>query len=978
MKNKENTITMTKSRKKRQQDKHFRVEVRDRHGIYDAVAEGLKRDIKDLGIGAVKEVEYIQVYTLVGAIPKKDLETIGRELLADKVSQEYRLGGFKLQRSGSLHVVEVAYNPGVMDPVVDSTMKAIRDMGISAVETLHTAKKYVFTGQLDHVQVNAIADKLLYNKLIQHVVTHEEGEKHLKPYTFRRVEVRMSGLDDKALLKMSRNRQLYLNLEEMKTIQAYFRKIKREPTDCELETLAQTWSEHCKHKTMMGSVRYNGKLIKNLLKETVVKVTRDLAKPWCVSVFKDNAGVIRFDSKNNICFKVETHNHPSALEPYGGAGTGIGGVIRDPMGTGLGAKPILNTDIFCFGIPDAPMSSVPRGALHPKRVFKGVVSGVRDYGNKMGIPTVNGAVCFDERYTGNPLVFCGNVGIMPKDCSFKKVSPGDLIVAVGGRTGRDGIHGATFSSAELTHESESISATAVQIGNPITEKKMADTLIKARDLGLYEAITDCGAGGFSSAVGEMGENTGAEVDLEKAPLKYSGLEPWEIWVSEAQERMVLAVKPAKLKKLMAIFGSENVEATVIGRFTKDKKLRLKYKGRVVADMDMDFVHNGLPRLTRKAVWKAPKEDKNALPPPAKDLKMDLRKVLSSWNVCSKEWIIRQYDHEVQGGSVLKPLTGVDNDGPADASLNRPVLDSYRGIALSNGINPFYGDIDPYWMAASAIDEALRQIVAVGGDPDRTAILDNFCWGNTDKPEQLGGLVRAAKACYDMARVFGTPFISGKDSLNNEFNTGKGTVSIPPTLLISAISVVDDVRRTVSSDIKEDGGLIYIVGQTFQEMGGSRYLLEKGIKGGIVPRVDPARSSAIMKKVAAAIRSGIIRSAHDCSEGGFAVAMAEMLFAGGLGADVSLANMPRDAEITRDDVLLFSESNSRFILEVRPEARETFERTMKDVPFGFIGRVVDTSELMVRGIDGDKVLSCGIAELKNSWKKPITKVMHEES
>ncbi|MGD2278987.1 MAG: phosphoribosylformylglycinamidine synthase subunit PurL, partial [Candidatus Omnitrophota bacterium] len=817
--------------------KYARIEVKDKKGVYDAVAEGLKRDIKDLGIKTVKDVEYIQVYALQGNITPKDLEIIAGEILADKVSQEYNYrGGFKSAKN--TRAVEIAYNPGVMDPVEMSTMKAIKDMGIRSVRAVSTSKKYIFKGALSQGQLDNITEKLLYNKMIQHVVTHKEERKKLKKYKFEAVEVELISATDRQLKKLSRERQLYLNLEEMKAIRGHFSRIGRNPTDCELETLAQTWSEHCKHKTFMGRVKYNGRLIKNLLKDTVMKVTRELDKPWCVSVFKDNSGVIKFDSKHNICFKVETHNHPSALEPYGGAETGIGGVIRDPLGTGRGSKPILNTDVFCFGIPDMPVSKVPKGALHPKRVMKGVVSGVRDYGNKMGIPTVSGAVCFDERYTGNPLVYCGNVGIMPAKFSHKKVSPGDLIVAVGGRTGRDGIHGATFSSAELTTESETISSTAVQIGNPITEKKMVDTLIKARDEELYDAITDCGAGGFSSAVGEMGEKTGAEVHLEKAPLKYDGLQPWEIWVSEAQERMVLAVKPKNLKRLLGIFEAENVEATVIGKFTNTKKLRLYYKKHLVADLDMEFLHEGLPEVTRKATWKAPKENKKIKRKDPKDLTPTLKKVLSSWNVCSKEWIIRQYDHEVQGGSVLKPLVGVENDGPADASITRPIFTSKKGIALSNGINTRYGDIDPYWMAASVIDEALRQIAAVGGDIDKVAILDNFCWGNTDKPKQLGDLVRASQACYDMAKVYGTPFISGKDSLNNEFNTGKRTISIPPTLLISAIGVIDDVSRTVSSDVKQPGSLLYVLGETRQEMGGSQYYLASKMAGGVVPRVDP--------------------------------------------------------------------------------------------------------------------------------------------
>lgn len=958
---------------------YAKVEVRDKKGIYDAVSEGLKRDILDLGITAVKSVSYIQVYTLRGNFSQRDLSLIASEILSDKISQEYNLsGGFIKKASKGIHIAEVAYNPGVMDPVEESATKAVKDMGIKGVSSITTSKKYVIGGALSKDEIGKITDRLLYNKIIQHVVTSKEEEKHLKPYKFSRVEVDLISASDSTLKRISKEDQLYLSLAEMKAVQDHFRSLGRNPTDCELETLAQTWSEHCKHKTMMGEVLYNGKVIKNLLKETVMKVTRELNKKWCVSVFKDNAGIIKFDSKHNICFKVETHNHPSALEPYGGAETGIGGVIRDPMGTGRGSKPIINTDIFCFGMPDAALSSVPKGALHPKRVLKGVVSGVRDYGNKMGIPTVNGAVCFDERYTGNPLVFCGNVGIMPKEFSSKKVSPGDLIVAVGGKTGRDGIHGATFSSAELTAESETISGTAVQIGNPITEKKMLDTLLKARDEGLYEAITDCGAGGFSSAVGEMGEKTGAEVNLEKAPLKYKGLRPWEIWVSEAQERMVLAVKRSKLKKLMDIFKSENVEAVVIGKFTDTKKLRIFYGKHQVADLDMSFLHDGVPRLRRKAVWKKKKENKNIFPELKKDLTQELFKVLSSWNVCSKEWIIRQYDHEVQGGSVLKPLVGVCNDGPADASVTRPIFSSKKGIALSNGINPAYGDIDPYWMAASVIDEALRQIVAVGGSVEKTAILDNFCWGNTEKPKQLGDLVRASQACYDMAKVYGTPFISGKDSLNNEFNTGKKTVSIPPTLLISAISVIDDVSKTISSDVKRSGSLLYVIGKTYQEMGSSRYLLVNKKTGGVVPRVRAHESLKIMNRLSSSIRRGLILSAHDASEGGLAVCLAEMLFSGGFGAEVSLKSVPIDKSIKRDDAILFSESNSRFIVEVSKLKKKAFEKSMKGVPFGLAGETQENNKMTVKGVKGKIVIKADIDKLKEAWKKPFNKLMHEES
>ncbi len=557
-------------------------------------------------------------------------------------------------------------------------------------------------------------------------------------------------------------------------------------------------------------------------------------------MFVDNAGVIEFDDEHDVCFKVETHNHPSAIEPYGGANTGIGGVIRDPLGTGLGSRPIVNTDVFCFGPPDMAEEDVPPGALHPRRVMKGVVAGVRDYGNRMGIPTVNGAVYFDERYTGNPLVYCGNIGLMGKDSQKRRPDPGDLVVVVGGRTGRDGIHGATFSSIELTSESEEVSSGAVQIGNAITEKKVLDTLLEARERGLYTAITDCGAGGLSSAVGEMGEETGAEAEIQDVPLKYQGLSYTEIWISEAQERMVIAVPPANLDEVMGIFESEDVEATVIGRFTDDHKLTVRYGGNVVAELDMAFMHDGVPRIDETGSWQPP-----ALPDPApdgealagpEDWAAALRAILAAPNVRSKEWIVRQYDHEVQGQTVVKPLVGAANDGPGDASVLTPVLGSTRGIAVACGLNPRYGDIDTYHSAASAIDEALRNITAVGAPIDRTAILDNFCWGNTRRPEQLGTLVRAALACYDCAVGFGVPFISGKDSLNNEFNTGAEVIAIPPTLLISALAVVEDVTKCVTMDLKAPGNAVYLVGTTYPELGGSHYLGLFGLTGSTVPQV----------------------------------------------------------------------------------------------------------------------------------------------
>jgi phosphoribosylformylglycinamidine synthase len=638
------------------------------------------------------------------------------------------------------------------------------------------------------------------------------------------------------------------------------------------------------------------------------------------------------------------------------------------MGTGMGAKPICNTDVFCFAPPDTPAESLPPGVLHPRRVMKGVVSGVRDYGNRMGIPTVNGAVYFDPRYLGNPLVYCGNIGLIPRDMSFKHQQPGDLIVAVGGRTGRDGIHGATFSSSELTSHSETLSGGAVQIGNAITEKMVLDVMLAARDRGLYNAVTDCGAGGFSSAVGEMGEKIGAEVWLERIPLKYEGLSYTEMWISEAQERMVLSVSSEQWEALSALCASEGVEATVIGQFVPTGRLVLKYAGQQVADLAMAFLHDGRPPVVREAVYAAPPTVSQTLPSMC-DCTASLLKILGSLNVSSKEWVIRQYDHEVQGGSVIKPLVGVANDGPGDAAVLRPVLTSRRGIVVSCGMNPCYGEFDTYWMAASAIDEAVRNCVAVGADPNRIAILDNFCWGTTDRPETLGSLVRAALACYDMATVLGTPFVSGKDSLNNEFRPlgAKEPISIPPSLLISALGQMNDVSHSVSMDLKEAGNLIYIVGTTKDELGGSHFALVEGLSGGEVPKVDAKQAKATFLAVHKAIYTGLVRACHDLSEGGLAVAAAEMAFAGGLGAKISLAKMPGDDSMSRVS-LLFSESNTRFLCEVRRENASAFETALSGIPHARIGDVTASGELEIIG--ETPLVQADLKTLKEAWQKPL--------
>ncbi|MFU8796509.1 MAG: phosphoribosylformylglycinamidine synthase subunit PurL [Dehalococcoidia bacterium] len=949
----------------------YRVEVAVKDGLRDPRGEALHKDILDLGISGVERARVSDVYVIEGGLGEDDLERICDQLLADPVVDKYSYDISDTRHlPQSYRLVEVAYNPGVIDPVEESVRKGIRDLGITAVNSVKTARRYLLRGDISEDAFQSICYRLLVNRVIQHVVTGSEAASvPSTQYEFVLNRVDLLSAGDSELMKMGGSR-LSLNLSEMKQIRDYFAGQGRNPTDIELETLAQTWSEHCVHKTFRAKIKLGQLTINNLLKSTIVKATEELNKPWCLSVFKDNSGVIDFDGSNAICFKVETHNHPSALEPYGGAATGIGGVIRDVLGTGLGAKPIMNTDVFCFGPPDFPYERLPEGVLHPRRIFRGVRAGVADYANRLGIPTLNGAVLFDERYVGNPLVFCGTVGLLPIGMSrMGRQEPGDLVVLVGGRTGRDGIHGVTFASAELTTESESVSASSVQIGNPIMEKKVIDVLMKARDLGLYRRITDCGGGGLSSAVGEMAAETGVIVHLERVPLKYAGLSYREIWLSESQERMVLAVPPNHVEELLAVCRGGDVEATVIGEFTDDRRLQLFYEGNSVGDMDMSFLHEGIPQIEREAVWEQPHHPEPDFPQPA-DLGPDLLRILGSWNVCSKEWVIRQYDHEVQGGSVLKPLVGECSDGPGDAAIIRPVLDSDRGIVVSNGINPKYGDIDPYWMAASAIEEALRQIVAVGGNLERVALLDNFCWGNPDKPDRLGALVRAAQGCYDAAVVYETPFISGKDSLYNEYETGSHSICIPHTLLISAVSVMEDVKRAVSMDCKQRGDRIYVVGTTWNELGGSHYYSIHGYTGNNVPKVNPAKGKRLMDALSSAIEQGLVLSCHDCSEGGIGVAAAEMAFSGGLGLELRLEQVPLGEPMSRDDYVLFSESNTRFLVEVSPENSSAFESAMTGVHCAAIGRVKEGENLEVFGLSGRVVVAIPLEELKEAWQRPL--------
>ncbi|MDD4874260.1 MAG: phosphoribosylformylglycinamidine synthase subunit PurL [Dehalococcoidales bacterium] len=946
-----------------------RIEVYFKEQLPDSAGQGLVKGIYDLGIDGISDVRVMEVYWLDAELEKQELKFICQRLLADPITQDYNFNGIINGKSeDGLYSIEVAYNAGVIDPVEETAMKAVQDLGIKNIRAIKTAKRYLIRGNLDKSDLDLICSRLLVNPIIQHTVGDNPVVFPESPrYSFSLKHVELPEDDDAELSCIGR--RFGFSLNEIKAVASYFSGLGRNPVDVELETLAQTWSEHCVHKTFKGKINFNGTVIDNLLKNTIIKATGDLNKPWCLSVFKDNAGVIDFDGKWALCFKVETHNHPSAIEPYGGASTGVGGVVRDILGTGLGAKPIFNTDVFCFGDPDMPYEDVPEGVLHPRRMLKGVRAGVADYGNRLGIPTGNGAICFDNRYTANPLVYCGTVGIMPEEFSqMGNQKPGDLVVLAGGRTGRDGIHGVTFASEQLSKDSTRVSFSSVQIGNPIVEKKLIDTIIQARDRRLFTRITDCGGGGLSSAVGEMATETGVKIHLDRVPLKYTGLSYSEIWISESQERMIMAVPPENVEELLNLFAGENTEASVIGEFTDDKKLQLFYNDNQVCNIDMDFLHEGRPQLELRALWqKSSHTEPNSDQP---DLAQSLLKILGSWNICSKEWVIRQYDHEVQGSSVLKPLVGKENDGPGDAAVIRPILDSNIGVIISNGINPKYSDIDPYWMAASAIDESLRQIIAVGGNLERVALLDNFCWGNTGKPERLGSLVRACQACHDISIAYGTPFISGKDSLNNEFEFHGNTIAIPDTLLISAISVMPNINKAVSMDFKKAGDLIYIVGTTYDELGGSEYFKSLGYIGNDVPQLRPEQAKRLMDNLSKATDKKLVKACHDLSEGGLGVAIAEMAFAGNLGATLILKEIPLCGSITRNDYILFSESNSRFLVEISPEDEAEFEKLMKGVICACIGEVTALDTLQVFGLNNDRILSIEIDTLKEAWQKPL--------
>ncbi|MEM9559503.1 MAG: AIR synthase-related protein [Planctomycetota bacterium] len=951
------------------------------------------RHARALGL-ALDGAATARVYLIEAALRDDQIDRLARGLLANPVTESPRRGAS--DAGNGTQLVEVHPLAGVMDPAAQSVADAARELlelDADADLSVSTGWRYELSG-VTREQADAIAARLLANPVVSGAHAEAfwpDALPHGSPAEVRVVHVPVRDLDDAALEALSRDAHLFLDLAEMRAIRDEYRALGREPTEIELETLAQTWSEHCVHKTLKSTIRYetgdpsdpvlrrdrpghehhaDGSVtIHNLLKSTVAAATHELIAEgvdWTLSVFVDNAGIVAFDDEHAVCIKVETHNHPSAIEPYGGAATGIGGCIRDIIGTGLAARPIANTDVFCVAPFD--IAEVPDGCIHPERVLSEVVAGVRDYGNRMGIPTLNGAVWFDERYVGNPLVFAGCVGIMPRALVEGDARTGDLIVALGGRTGRDGIHGATFSSAELTDTHADEFAHAVQIGNPIEEKRVLDAILRARDDRngpLFTAITDCGAGGFSSAVGEMGEKIGAEVHLDRAPLKYAGLTSTEIWISEAQERMVLAVPEGNLDALRAICDAEHVELAVLGTFgTPGRELILNNRGVEVGRLPMAFVHDGIPTPTREARWTAPAQaaPRAASEPSTTDALLAL---LATPNIASKHRIIRQYDHEVQGNTLLKPLVGPMGRGPGDAAVIQPVPGSPRGLAIGCGLATGL-EGDPYQMALAAIDECVRNLVCVGADPDRIAILDNFCWPSCKKPQNLASLVRAAEGCYDGAKAYRTPFVSGKDSLNNQFTTTDGrTIEIPPTLLITGMAIVPDVERCVTMDAKREGNLIVLVGPHAPGLDGSHYERLFGAPagaGGSVSTVDLDLGPALARAIAGLISRGLVQSAHDVFDGGALAALAEMCIAGTTERSPIGAELHTDLpDAFRSHAALFAECPSCWLLEIDSSDLDTVRSS---VGVGMVTPLASlTGEAALRLRAGDSI---DIDRLAQAW------------
>jgi len=967
-----------------------------------------------LGLEKVCAIRRSEIYFVRGNIAPGELELLGRFLFSDPVTQTFIIETYPFTNGTDENAVEVTYHPGVTDPVADEILRSARELGVLGVEVASTGQRYEIVcasgGMMKPGDLELLASRLLANPVVQRYAIGrvEPSFPGLETGTTKVERIPLHTMSDDELQALNVERRAALDPAELEAIRKYFSAEGRACTDVEFEMIAQTWSEHCFHKTFKAIIDVEdgekGGLpsrVDNILKTYIKAATDEIAAPWVVSAIKDNAGIIEFDEDYDISFKVETHNHPSAIEPFGGANTGVGGVIRDVMA--VSARPIAVTDVLCFGMPEREGSDPAAGGISVESLRDGIVAGVQDYGNKMGIPTVNGGIHFHEKYASNPLVYCGCAGIAPKGAFFSKPCAGDRIVVLGGRTGRDGIRGATFSSMTMDGGTLETAGSSVQIGAPIVEKKVAEVIIAARDAKLYSGITDCGAGGLSSAVGEIASVLGGDVELSEVRLKYPGLAPWEIWLSEAQERMILAVPPEHLKAIGTLCDDNDVEYCDLGFFTGNGRMVVRYGGEAVLDLACDFLHDGMPRRHMRAAagsgnlapaGVATVSGSAVAAPMA--LENAFIAVMLHHAVSSKAWAVRRYDHEVQGATRSGPFSGSMQIGPSDGAVLKPLETKGRkGIAITNGFNPRYGEADSYNAAYSALDEAVRNAVACGADPDRIAVIDNFCWGDPRKPENVWTLLRAAKACRDAAVAHRTPFISGKDSFNNEFEGPDGSrIAIPPSLLISALGIVPDIAKAPTTDFKTGSGAVYLVGEFSPVFSASVFqdIMDRDSRNGDrscgnsfggSEREGPkpsVKSPQVYRKLHSAIRDSLILSCHDLSDGGLGAALAEMCIGGGIGADIDLraalkttASLTADGEVRQrlhipvvdDFLLLFGETNGCLLVEVSLGCAIGFEKAMAGSPLARIGRTNAEARLSFTRLDGSDV-ALGIEALREAF------------
>ena len=890
-----------------------RITVRRREA--DPRAAALESDVRNLGIATRVGVTISDVVYFSGELGADERRTLD-ELLVDPLLDIGEWGG-EAGEDGSTtrHVVETALLPGVTDAVAAEIMRVAERAQIS-LAAVATGHRFVLEGDLGAEDVRRITESLLANPVIERWSINEpllptfiETDAHVRSAPREMAAFHSASTLDE-LKEINRERGLALDPRELEAVRDHFAALGRLPTDVEVETIAQTWSEHCAHKTFRARITLDGERLPTTLLGALRESTTKIGRDFVLSAFDGNAGVVSFDGRTSYAVKCETHNHPSAIEPFGGANTGVGGVIRDVIG--MAHRPIAVTDVLCFGYPDTEFDRLPDGALHPRRIRDGVVAGVADYGNKIGLPTVVGAVLYDDGYLANPLVFAGCIGIADAWNPLDAPHPGDRCIVIGGRTGRDGIRGATFSSMAMDASTGDVAGASVQIGDPIVEKLVLDALDDARHL--YRSITDCGAGGLSSAIGEMADGVGADVELDLVPTKYPGLAPWEVWLSEAQERMVVACDPDVVAEFIERCVRHGIDATDIGTFMGDGVLRVRSGGMVVAEIDTGFLHDGRPQREMSAV--SPRPDRNDREDvPVAIARMGVIELLVAMfehpNGTSRADIVRRFDHEIRGATLQRPLVGVHGDAPGDGVvLCEQGAD--RGIAVGIGMAPLAGVSDPQRMARLAVDEAIRNVVAVGGDPDRVALMDNFSWGDPRRPESLGALVAAVQGCIEAADLHAAPFVSGKDSLNNEWLDRDGVRrAVPPTLVITAIADVADVRRVVGSDVQDAGHIVVTVGDVSACWAGTHAVTVTGASA----RVVPAPDAAVARRYAlihALIGAGTIVACHDISDGGMAMALAEMLLGGDLGARCNAAPTGID-----ERVWWFSEGPGRFLLEIDP-------------------------------------------------------------